>query len=162
MKLDDVLGGFDLDIVLRDVSYDAGVPPVRRAIAALCIGVGIDDAWLSVRELREAVSLVHEGADGGRARLATILSTACDDFQRAIYYCLAGRGVGEMAEAMDWLLAILKARGRTAAWLSLSRVQRRDLVSPYVCEAPDGPLVSPDADFELGRSWFVDRGPSPY
>ena len=157
MKLDDVLGGFDLDIVLRDVSCDAGVPPVRRAIAALCIGVGIDDAWLSVRELREAVSLVHEGADGGRARLATILSTACDDFQRAIYYCLAGRGVGEMAEAMDWLLAILKARGRTAAWLSRSRVQRRDMVSPYVCEAPDGPLVSADADFELGRSWFVDR-----
>jgi len=162
MKLDDVLGGFDLDIVLRDVSYDAGVPPVRRAIAALCIGVGIDDAWLSVRELREAVSLVHEGADGGRARLATILSTACDDFQRAIYYCLAGRGVGEMAEAMDWLLAILKARGRTAAWLSRSRVRRRDLVSPYVSEAPDGPLVSRDADFELGRSWFVDRGPGSY
>ncbi|MBB6193512.1 hypothetical protein FHS51_003769 [Sphingobium wenxiniae] len=162
MQLDDVLGGFDLDIVLRDVSCDAGVPPVRRAIAALCIGVGIDDAWLSVRELREAVSLVHEGADGGRARLATILSTACDDFQRAIYYCMAGRGVGEMAEAMDWLLAILKARGRTAAWLSRSRVRRRDLMSPYVCEAPDGPLVSPDADFELGRSWFVDRGPGPY
>tara|TARA_R110000868_G_scaffold404902_1_gene683625 strand:- start:29789 stop:30277 length:489 start_codon:yes stop_codon:yes gene_type:complete len=162
MKLDDVLGGFDLDTVLRDVSCDAGVPPVRRAIAALCIGVGIDDAWLSVRELREAVSLVHEGADGGRARLATILSTACDDFQRAIYYCLAGRGVGEMAEAMDWLLAILKARGRTAAWLSRSRVQRRDLVSPYVCQAPDGPLVSSDADFELGHSWFVDRGPGPY
>ncbi len=162
MKLNDVLGGFDLDIVLRDVSCDAGVPPVRRAIAALCIGVGIDDAWLSVRELREAVSLVHEGADGGRARLATILSTACDDFQRAIYYCLAGRGVGEMAEAMDWLLAILKARGRTAAWLSRSRVRRRDLMSPYVCEAPDGPLVSPDADFELGRSWFVDRRPGPY
>ena len=133
MKLDDVLGGFDLDTVLRDVSCDA----VRRAIAALCIGVGIDDAWLSVRELREAVSLVHEGADGGRARLATILSTACDDFQRAIYYCLAGRGVGEMAEAMDWLLAILKARGRTAAWLSRLRVHRRDLVSPYVSEAPD-------------------------
>ena len=111
---------------------------------------------------KRQVSLVHEGADGGRARLATILSTACDDFQRAIYYCLAGRGVGEMAEAMDWLLAILKARGRTAAWLSRLRVHRRDLVSPYVSEAPDGPLVSPDADFELGRSWFVDRGPGSY
>ena len=73
-----------------------------------------------------------------------------------------GRGVGEMAEAMDWLLAILKARGRTAAWLSRLRVHRRDLVSPYVSEAPDGPLVSPDADFELGRSWFVDRGPGSY
>jgi hypothetical protein len=162
MKLNNVLEGFDLDIGLRDVSCDPDVAPVRRAIAGLCIGVGIDDAWLSVRELREAVSLVHEGAEGSKGRLAAILSNPCDDFQRAIYYCLAGRGVGEMAEAMDWLIDILKARGRTAAWLSRLRLRRKELVSPYVSEAPDGPLVSPDADFELGRSWFVERGTGPY
>lgn len=153
---------FDLDIALRDASCDLNVPPARRAIAALCIGVGVDDAYFSVRELREAVSQVHENAPGGRARLAAILSTSCDDFQRAIYYSLAGRGVVEMADAMDWLLGILKARGRTAAWLSRSRVRRKDLVSPYVAEAPDGPLVSASADFELGQSWFVERGPEPY
>ncbi|MDT0510131.1 hypothetical protein [Novosphingobium sp. MMS21-SN21R] len=153
---------FDLDIALRDASCDLNVLPPRRAIAALCIGVDVDDANLSVRELREAVSLVHENAPGGRAKLAQILSTSCDDFQRAIYYCLAGRGVVEMAEAMDWLLGMLKARGRTAAWLSRSRVSRKDLVSPYVAEAPDGPLVSSNPDFELGQSWFVERGPEPY
>lgn len=153
---------FDLDIALRDASCDLNVLPARRAIAALCIGVDADDAYLSVRELREAVSLVHENAPGGRAKLAQILSTSCDDFQRAIYYCLAGRGVVEMAEAMDWLLGMLKARGRTAAWLSRSRVRRKDLVSPYVAEAPDGPLVSSNPDFELGQSWFVERGPEPY
>ena len=87
------LDHFDLDIGLRDASCDENLLPVRRAIAALCIGVGVDDAYLSVRELREAVSLVHENAPGGRAKLAGILSTQCDDFQRAIYYCLAGRGV---------------------------------------------------------------------
>ena len=152
---------FDLDIALRDASSDLGVLPARRAIAALCIGVGVDDAYLSVRELREAVSLVHENAPDGRAKLAQILSNSCDDFQRAIYYCLAGRGVVEMAEAMDWLLTMLKARGRTAAWLSRSRACRKELVSPYVAEAPDGPLVSNDAEFELGRSWFVGRGPCP-
>ena len=153
---------FDLDIELRDASCDLNVLPARRAIAALCIGVGVDDAYFSVRELREAVSLVHENAPGGRAKLASILSNSCDDFQRAIYFCLAGRGVVEMAEAMDWLLEILKARGRTAAWLSRSRVRRKDLVSPYVSEAPDGPLVSASPDFELGESWFVERGPEPY
>ena len=156
------LDHFDLDIGLRDASCDENLPPVRRAIAALCIGVGVDDAYLSVRELREAVSLVHENAPGGRAKLAGILSTQCDDFQRAIYYCLAGRGVVEMAEAMDWLLTILKARGRTAAWISRMRVRRKDLVSPYVSEAPDGPVVSASPDFELGQSWFVERGPEPY
>ncbi len=156
------LDHFDLDIVLRDASCDLNLPPARRAIAALCIGVGVDDAYLSVRELREAVSLVHENAAGGRAKLASVLSNSCDDFQRAIYYCLAGRGVVEMAEAMDWLLALLKARGRTAALLSRSRVRRKDLISPYVSEEPDGPLVSASPDFELGQSWFVERGPEPY
>ena len=95
------LDRFDLDIVLRDASCDMNLQPMRRAIAALCIGVSVDDAYLSVRELREAVSLVHENAPGGRAKLAGILSTQCDDFQRAIYYCLAGRGVVEMADAME-------------------------------------------------------------
>ena len=161
MNRNAVLDEFDLDIGLRDVSCDGEVLPVRRAIAALCIGVDVDDAWLSVRELREAVSLVHEGAEGSKARLAAILSNSCDDFQRAIYYCLAGRGVAQMAEAMDWLLGILMARGRTADWLSRSRLRRKDLVSPYVAEAPDGPLVSADPYFELGRSWFVERGPGP-
>jgi hypothetical protein len=66
---------FDLDIELRDASCDLNVLPARRAIAALCIGVGVDDAYFSVRELREAVSLVHENAPGGRAKLAAILST---------------------------------------------------------------------------------------
>ena len=148
------LDHFDLDIVLRDASCDMNLQPVRRAIAALCIGVSVDDAYLSVRELREAVSLVHENAPGGRAKLAAILSTSCDDFQRAIYYCLAGRGVVEMAEAMDWLLTLLKARGRIAAWLSRSRVRRKDLVSPYVAEAPDGPLVSPS---QIGRASCRER-----
>jgi hypothetical protein len=134
----------------------------RRAIAALCIGVGVDDAYFSVRELREAVSLVHENAPGGRAKLAAILSTRATISSGRSTICLAGRGVVEMADAMDWLLAILKARGRTAAWLSRSRVRRKDLVSPYVAEAPDGPLVSASADFELGQSWFVERGPEPY
>ena len=161
MNMNEVLDTFDLDIALRDVSCDPEVFPVRRVIAALCIGVDVDDAYLSVRELREAVSLVHEGAEGSKARLAAILSNPCDDFQRAIYYCLAGRGVTQMAEAMDWLLCVLNARGRTAAWLSRSRLRRKDLVSPYVAEAPDGPLVSGNPNFELGRSWFVERGPGP-
>lgn len=161
MNMNAVLDAFDLDIALRDVSCDPEILPVRRAIAALCIGVDLDDAYLSVRELREAVSLVHEGAEGSKARLAAVLSNSCDDFQRSIYYCLAGRGVAQMAEAMDWLLDILKARGRTAAWLSRSRLRRKDLVSPYVAEAPDGPLVSADPYFELGRSWFVESGPGP-
>ncbi len=153
---------FDLDIVLRDVSCDANVMPVRRAIAALCIGMDIDDAFYSVRELREAVALVLDGAQDGREKLVGILGNRCDDFQRAVYYALAGRGVVEMLEALDWLGVILKARGRVAGFLGRQRIERKPLVSPYVCEEPDGPVVAADPQFPLGRSWSVERGPGPY
>ena len=154
--------GFDLDIVLRDVSCDANVMPVRRAIAALCIGMNIDDAYYSVRELREAVALVLEDAPDGREKLVGILGNRCDDFQRAIYYALAGRGVVEMLEALDWLCVILKGRGRVAGFLGRQRIVRKSLVSPYVGEEPDGPVVAADPQFPLGRSWSVERGPGPY
>lgn len=158
----EVCHGFDLDIGLRDAACDANVVPVRRAIANLSIGMDVDDAYYSVRELREAMVMVFEGSPKGREKLASVLAAACDDFQRAIYYALAGRGIGDALEALDWLLAILKARGKLAASLSRQRIYRRALISPYVSEEPEGPLVSPDRGFELGKSWSVERGPGPY
>lgn len=152
---------FDLDIVLRDASCDAEVLPVRRAIAALCIGMDVNDAFYSVRELREAVTLVLNDAEGGREKLVRILANRCDDFQRALYYALAGRGVVAMLEALDWLSALLVARGRVAGSLSRSRITRKPLQSPYVSEEPDGPIVSGDAGFRLGRAWSVERGADP-
>jgi hypothetical protein len=67
-----------------------------------------------------------------------------------------------MLDTLDWLSALLKARGLVAARLSRKRITRRVLVSPYVAEEPDGPLVSPDAGFELGAAWSADRGPTPH
>ncbi len=157
-----LLDQFDLDIALRDAACDPDLRPQQRAVANLCLGMGIDDAYLSVRELAQAVDWVHHGVPEGRAKLAAILSNACDDFQRAIYYALAGRGVVEMLDTLDWLSALLKARGLVAARLSRKRIARRDLVSPYVADEPDGPLVSPDARFELGAAWSVDQGPTPH
>lgn len=159
---DTLLDHFDLDIALRDAACDPHLRPQQRAAANLCLGMGIDDAYLSVRELAQAVDWVHHGLPEGRVKLAAILSNACDDFQRAIYYALAGRGVVEMLDTFDWLLALLKARGLIAAALSRKRIARRALVSPYVAEEPDGPLVSPDSHFPLGAAWSVDRGPRPY
>lgn len=161
MKIADYCAGFDLDITLRDAACDENTSPTRRAIANLCIGMDVDDAYYSVRELREAVADILEDATDGRGKLRTILANRCDDFQRAIYYSLAGRGVMDMVEALDWLLALLEARGRMAARLGRAHINRKPLVSPYVAEEPDGPVIAADHDFALGRSWFVDRGPSP-
>ncbi len=159
--LHDLCEGFDLDIALRDASCDPEQLPVHRAIAALCIGIEVNDAFYSVRELREAVTLVLNDAEGGREKLVRILANRCDDFQRALYYALAGRGVIAMLEALDWLSVLLVARGRVAGSLSRKRIGRRPLQTPYVSEEPDGPVAAGDARFPLGRSWMVERGPSP-
>lgn len=157
-----LLANFDLDIALRDAACDPELLPQQRAVANLCLGMDIDDAYLSVRELEQAAQWVHHGVPEGRAKLAGILSNACDDFQRAIYFALAGRGVVEMLNTLAWLAALLKARGKVAAELSRQRMTRRDLASPYVASEPDGPLVSPDSGFSLGAAWSADQGPRPY
>lgn len=161
-KPETLLANFDLDIALRDAGCDPELLPQQRVVANLCLGMEIDDAYLSVRELAQAVEWVHHGVPEGRAKLAAILSNACDDFQRAIYYALAGRGIVEMLDTLAWLAALLKARGKMAAQLSRRRIARRDLVSPYVAAEPDGPLVSADSGFSLGAAWSADQGPRPF
>ena len=49
---------FDLDITLRDAALDADNRPTRRMIANAAIGIDVEDAYYSVRELREAVSKI--------------------------------------------------------------------------------------------------------
>jgi hypothetical protein len=156
-----LLENFDLDISLRDAACDPDLLPQQRAVANLCLGMDIDDAYLSVRELHQAVDWVHHCVPEGRQKLAATLSNPCDDFQRALYYALAGRGIVEMLDTLGWLAGLLKARGRVAAQLSRARIMRRPLISPYVAAEPDGPLVSPDPGFELGAAWAADRGPHP-
>src|SRR3546814_6698677 len=93
---------FDLDVTLRDAALDDQNRPTRRMLANAAIGMHVEDAYYSVRELREAVSWIHEGETGGKRKLASILSNpAGDDFQRCIYFCLAGRGVVEMIDRSE-------------------------------------------------------------
>jgi len=149
--------GFDLDIALRDASLDPENSPSRRMIAAASIGMAVEDAYYSVRELREAVSWVHEGEIGGKRRLAAILSNdGSDDFQRCIYYCLAGRGVVSMLDDLMWLEDLLERRGRVASKLLRARARTIPLVDPYVAKEPDGPVGVVDDDFRQGPSWWMD------
>lgn len=158
MKNSPFVEHFDLDITLRDAALDLQNRPGQRAIANIAIGMEVEDAYYSVRELREAVQWVHEGMNGGKAKLTSILGTQCDDFQRALYYALAGRGVIEMLDDMLWLEDLLEARGRVAAAMRRLKLPTMPLVDPYVAKAPDGPVGRYDPDFIEGPSWFLDPG----
>lgn len=150
------IGCFDLDIRLQDAALDDSNRPTRRMLANACIGVEAFDAYYAARELHDALAAVHEGLAKAKGRLAQILSTRCDDFQRCLYYIVAGRGVVQMLDDLDWLLAILKAR--TAISRDLLRKGRHPkfAASPYISSQPDGPVPSATAEFELGPSWYLD------
>ena len=148
---------FDLDITLRDAALDAENRPTRRMIANAAIGVHVEDAYYSVREVREAVAWIHEGVPAGKLKLASILANAgADDFQRCIYFCLAGRGVVEMLDDLEWLEDLLERRGRVAGELARLKASRMPLANPYVADEPDGPLVTLDGDFTQGASWWAE------
>ena len=156
------LDRFDLDITLRDASLDWENSPTRRMIANAAIGIEPLDAYYAVREIREAVAWTHEGRAEGKGKLASILSNPrADDFQRTVYFCLAGRGVVEMLDDLLWLEDLLERRGRVAGQMMRANVRLMPLVNPYVAAEPDGPLVENQGDFAQGSSWWAERSPRP-
>lgn len=156
MRVEGFRDWIDVEIPLRDAAVDPHMRPSRRMIANACLGVGLEDAYYSVRELREAIALIHQGERRGRRKLAEILGNGCDDFQRCLYYALAGRGIVLVLDDLGWLEALLKERGKHATAQLARRGRIMPLVNPYVAPAPDGPVPAVDADFALGPSWFLD------
>jgi len=150
------IGCFDLDIGLQDAALDDGNRPTRRMLANACIGVEAFDAYYAARELHDALTAVHEGLAKAKGRLAQILSTRCDDFQRCLYYIVAGRGVVQMLDDLDWLLAILKARTAISRDLLRKGGHPKFAASPYISSQPDGPVPSTTSEFDLGPSWYLD------
>ncbi len=150
------IDSFDIDITLTDAALDEVNRPTRRMLANACIGVDPFDAYYASIELFEALQAVHEECAGGKAKLARILSTRCDDFQRCLYYALAGRGVVLMLEDLEWLLHILRSRVRISAELLRRGGNAQAACPPYICDEPDGPIAAVTPDFELGASWFLD------
>lgn len=72
------------------------------------------------------------------------------------FFCLAGRGVVNMLDDLEWLEDLLERRGRVAGEVRRMQARRMPLTNPYVADAPDGPLVKLDANFEQGPSWWAD------
>lgn len=147
---------FDTDIVLRDVSVDSNNRPTRRMIANAAIGVEVDDAYYALRELREAISWIHEGDARGKPKLVRLLANECDDYQRCLYYALAGRGIVQMLDDLEWLEEILEARARIVGHVRRAKERCMPLNSPYVSSEPDGVLPTAGGEFRQGPSWYLD------
>lgn len=147
---------FDTDIMLRDAALDPHNRPTRRMIANAAMGVEVDDAYYALRELREGISWIHEGDARGKPKLVSMLANRCDDYQRCLYYALAGRGIVQMLDDLEWLEEILETRARIVGKVRRAKGRCMPLTAPYVSAEPDGVLPAAEAEFAQGPSWYLD------
>ncbi len=132
----------DPDLILKDLAMEHPSNEMR-AMANLTIGMGIDEAYYSVQELREAISLLDQNQFLGKAPLSEILSADCRDYQRAIFFCLAGRGLSKMLKLLTEFEQALETRGRVDRSLGVQGIEARALRDPYISEFAFGPVCDP-------------------
>jgi hypothetical protein len=151
----------------RNIDIDLGLAEVRdcgdehwtmRALAGASVGVDPEDALSAAAELAGAVNGLIAGQPRAKAELATILGGRGNDYQRCLWYTLAGRDPLGTAVDLGRLVELLGARvqcARDAAMRSSGIVLSP---APYVTDQADGPLGLFSADFTLGAQWspFAD------
>lgn len=99
---------------------------------------------------------MFQGTPGAKNKLTQVLSCQCDDYQRCLYYTLAGRGIVQMLDDLEWLLEILRPRCQMSGQLLRSGERPAPQINPYVASEPDGPVPARSADFVEGPSWYLD------
>lgn len=143
----------DVDLELIDVRDNVDESWTLRALAGQSVGMPLEDGYLASAELLCAFEWICDGNPAGKAKLAEILFNTCNDYQRALYYIIAGRGPFGAIADLPRLVALMKSRllfGRHGVKQDLGIKMQRE---PYLEERPDGPLHAKDVSFELPRSW---------
>jgi hypothetical protein len=103
--------------------------------------------------LFEVVSGLMAGKVEAKSALAAILGGQGNDYQRCLWYNLAGRDPLGTAVDLGRLVELLAGRAalaRRGAVLGSGVVAERE---PYVTDAADGPLGVFSDDFTLGAQW---------
>lgn len=130
---------------------------------SFALGMPVGEGHRAVRDLHRALALLVEGVTEGKALLSDIPSADRIDYQRAIFYALAGRGQIAMVTDLGRLSKLMEAMVALARWAEGHGLKTRLQSSPY-CNY-DGPEIPPgafSADFALTDAWegFIDHGHS--
>lgn len=147
------LSNIEIDQALIEARDNVDEIWTRRAIAGVSVGVPVADAAQAAVELLGALNLICAGRAEGKAKLAAILGRARDDYQRALWYNLAGRGPLSIVSDLGWLVALLDRRKLIAV---LADTKKCDIVispTPYSSAQAEAPLGTFARDFRLGDAW---------
>ena len=144
----------EIDEVLLQVRDDPCEHWGMRALAGHSVGMPPEDGFLAARELHEAVCWAVEGRPEGKKRLAGILGCRGDDYQRSLFYSVAGRGPVGMLDDLRRLVVLMQARSDAAHEASSRGFGVKASVEPYrFFDEADGPLGLFDPDFDFGPAW---------
>jgi hypothetical protein len=147
----------------KDIDLELGLTEIRdcvdeqwtlRALCGASVGVDPEEAHGAAFELSEVVNGLMVGSQSAKASLAVILGGRGNDYQRCLWYSVAGRDPLGSAVDLDRLVKILGRRrefARAAARCSSGVTLTAD---PYVTDDVDGPLGRFSSDFTLGRQWL--------
>ena len=144
---------FDIDAELKDIADCDHEQNSLRVLALLSIGLPAEEAFLLCRELLETVQWSANDQPAGKRRLAALLGSQENDYQRALYYALAGRGAIAMLVDLQRLAHVLGSRYLLSSAAGNHGVQITQPFNPYLTDQPDGPLGTFDPDYTLSDIW---------
>lgn len=143
----------DIDLGLTEIRDSGDEMWTLRALAGSSVGVDPEEAYSAAHELSNAVNGLMAGIDGAKAALATILGGRGNDYQRCLWYALAGRDPLGTAVDLARLVDLLGRRRKVAREAAAAMTGVTVAHDPYVTDEVDGPLGTFSADFMLGRQW---------
>lgn len=143
----------DIDLGLTEIRDSVDEQWTLRALAGASVGVEAGDAYAAARELSDIVNGLMAGIDGSKAALATILGGRGNDYQRCLWYNLAGRDPLGTAVDLARLVQLLGRRRELAREAASAMTGVSIAHDPYVTDEVDGPLGSFSGEFTLGRQW---------
>ena len=144
---------FDIDAELKEIADSDHEQNTLRVLALLSIGLPAEEAFLRCRELLETVQWSANDLPAGKRRLAALLGANENDYQRAAYYALAGRGAIAMLADLLRLTNVLESRYLLSITADNHSVQIAQPFNPYLIDQPDGPLGIFDPDYALSDIW---------
>lgn len=114
-----LLSAYDFELPLTDALDDPELDPVRRALAALAIGTGLDDGHLAADELAQAarrlaadrVAGVPDETGEGAREVRRILAHSGGDHRRALWHAVSRLTPATAAGHLEWLARLMRARG---------------------------------------------------
>lgn len=149
MVSDEFLDDVNVDTALEDTAEHAFTHPVLKVMALLSIGTDPLAALDGAEELASAVNQLARDERIAKHRIAEILSRPGCDYQRALFYTLAGRGIYDNSAQLNGLVRLLQAR--RDMWVTLQECGRKakTLGVAYAVPEGEGPRGTFDPDFSL-------------